>query len=712
MDKLKENGRYLFCGFLILAVMAVYGLRLADWQLINGASFLVTADKSRSDKVTMTAARGEILDVSGNGLAVNKTGYAIVFERAYMTKGTENKTVSQLIALLNQRGEKWVDVLPITRGKTGKYEFIPGSEKEAAALKSKDFLNMNSYATADDCMTELIKKYNIKGFTDAETRNIVSVRYNMTKSGFGISSPYTFAADISKDTVAIISENAQKLPGTTATVTTVREYPSGSLMPHIVGTMGAISKEEYDKLKDKGYAFNDRLGKSGIEQAFESTLRGTAGEKTVETTAKGALAFEKITVPPESGKSVYLTIDSSIQKVLNASLAQNVQATQANGRALSAQNYKGASSGHGEDCVAGGAVVLRVKDFSVLAASTYPSYDLAEYLNDTNYYSTLIQDKTKPLINRAFNGAFTPGSSFKPLVACAALQENSIFNNTIITCNHTYLRFAPSYTPTCMGTHGPITLATALQKSCNVFFFETGWRTGIDNIDLYAKRFGLGQKSGIELSETSGLLAGPAERAASGGTWQGGDTIQAAIGQSDNLFSPLQLASYVATIANNGVRLKTHLVSKVTDYTRGTTISTTQPVIADNVGVSQQNLDYVKKGMREVVQPGGTAAATFGGYGIAVAGKTGTAQVPPGSDNEIFIGFAPYDKPEIAVAVVLEHGATGKYCNQVAKDVMDAYFYGKTVDANGNLVMPNTSSAASGSSSASSNGASSAVSSR
>jgi penicillin-binding protein 2 len=318
-----------------------------------------------------------------------------------------------------------------------------------------------------------------------------------------------------------------------------------------------------------------------------------------------------------------------------------------------------------------------------------------------------MQDKARPLINRAFNGVFTPGSSFKPCVASAALQENAINDYSVITCNHTYERFAPSYTPTCMGTHGPITLSTALAKSCNVFFFETGWRVGINNMNLYAKRFGLGSKSGIEISESAGTLAGPAERSAGGGVWQGGDTIQAAIGQSDNLFSPLQLATYVATIANNGVRLKTHLVSKVTDYTRKTIVSQTEPTVVDNVGVSQQNLDYVKEGMRKVVT-GGTATSTFGSYGVAVAGKTGTAEVPPGSDNEIFIGFAPYDKPEIAVAVVLEHGATSKYCNQVAKDVLDAYFYGKTVDANGNLVMPNQPAASSGASSAASSGVSSA----
>lgn len=688
MEKLKQNGRYLFCGLLILAIMTIYVLRLVDWQLINGASFLITADKTSTATVTMTAARGEILDVNGNGLAVNKTGYAIVFDRAHMTKGTENKTIAQLIALLIKRGEKWVDELPITLDENGQYQFIAGEEKEATALKSKDFLNMNSYATAEDCMAELVRKYEVSGYSRKETRDIVSVRYNMTKSGFGISTPYTFATDVSKDTIAIISENSQKLPGATGQVTTVREYPGGALLPHIIGSVGAISKEEYDTLKDKGYALNSRLGKSGIEQAFEDTLRGTAGEKVVETNTKGELTSENVTNPPVPGNTVYLTIDSNIQKVLNASLAQNIQGTQAYGRQLCAQNYKGRSSGHGEDCVAGGAVVLRVKDFSVLAASTYPSYDLTKYLSDVNYYSSLIQDKARPLVNRAFNGVFTPGSSFKPCMACAALQENLITNSSIITCNHTYMRFAPSYTPTCLGTHGPITLSTALAKSCNVYFYEVGWRLGIDNMNLYAKRFGLGTKSGIEISESAGTLAGPAERSAAGGVWQGGDTIQAAIGQSDNLFTPLQLATYCATIANNGVRLKTHLVDKITDYTRKTTVSKTETTVVDNVGVSQKNLDYVKRGMREVVISG-TAASTFANYGIAVAGKTGTAEVPPGSDNEIFIGFAPYDNPEIAVAVVLEHGATGRYCNQVAKDVMDAYFFGKTVDANGNLVMPN-----------------------
>ncbi|MBE6821830.1 MAG: penicillin-binding protein [Ruminococcaceae bacterium] len=696
MSKLKENARYIFCGIIVMAVLAVYCLRLVDWQIVNGSSWLQKATSSSVAKVSMDAARGEILDAKGVGLAVNKTVYAIVFDRAHMPDGTANKTIAQLIALLTKRGETWEDTLPIILDKNGTYQFIAGKEKEVAALKAKDFLNMNSYATAEQCMSELVKKYEITGYTKAETRAIVSVRYNMTKSGFGLSTPYTFAKDVSKETVAIINENSSRLPGATTKVTTERQYPLGDLMPHILGYVGSISKEEYDTLKDKGYALNDRLGKTGIEQAFESALRGKQGEKVVETNKSGALESETVTKAPVSGNSVFLTIDSNLQKVLNVSLAKNVKATQQNGVKLCAQHYKGSSSKHGEDCVAGAAVVIRVKDFAILAASTYPSYDLNQYLDNTSYYSTLVKDKTHPLINRAFNGVFTPGSSFKPSVALAALQEGAISNSTVITCNHTYTRFIkqdPNFHPTCLGTHGPITLNTALAKSCNIFFYDTAYRTGIETMNLYAKRLGLGVKTGIELSESSGILAGPAERSASGGSWSYGDTVQSGIGQSDNQFTPLQLATYAATIANNGVRLKPHLVDKITDYTRTKVITQNGATEVDNAGVSAQNLKYVQQGMRSVITSG-TGASVFGHYGIAIAGKTGTAQ-GPGSDNVDFIGYAPYDNPEIAVAVVLEHGATSLYSNSIAKDIFDAYFYGKTVDASGNLVMPATHAPAS-----------------
>lgn len=701
-NKKKGIGRYIAAALLILAVAAAFGLRLADWQIVNGSTFLEEAEKTSLYKVPMDTARGEILDAKGNGLAVNRTGYAIVLDKTYLTPETENATILRLIALLGSRGEKWVDELPITLDSSGKYQFIAGRDRDIKALKAKDFLNVEPYATAEQCMQHLAERYGVEGYSPKDTRNIVSVRYNMTKSGFSVSSPYTFAEDVSKDTVAIMSENSSSLPGAQTKITTVRQYPDGSLMPQIIGTIGSISQEEYDELKSKGYAFNDTLGKSGVEQAFEDKLRGQAGQKVVEMTDKGSVASETVTKAPVPGDTIYLTIDSNLQKVLNASLAQNVKGAQAYGRELCAENYKGTSKFHGEDCVAGAAVVLRLKDFAVLAASTYPSYDLNEYLSDTNYYSTLMQDKTKPLINRAFNGVFTPGSVVKPYVALAALQEGAITTSTRILANSKYMRFADvQFTPGSIGNYGMITVSKAIEKSSNSFFYEVGYRLGITNMNLYAPHFGLGVKTGIELSESAGTLAGPSERAASGGSWWDGNTVEAAVGQDDNRFTPLQLATYVATIANNGTRLQPHLVDKITDYTRKKTVSASKPTPVDNIGVSQSYVDYIKNAMRSVAKSG-TASSVFANYGIAIGAKTGTAELGgAGSDNVTFVGFAPFDDPQIAVAVVLEHGATSKYSLTVAKDIFDAYFYGKTVDANGNLVMPSNGGNSSGSPSSS-----------
>ncbi|EJF41770.1 penicillin-binding protein, transpeptidase domain protein [Clostridium sp. MSTE9] len=690
MNRFKGLSRYIFCIVVIMAAFAVYGLRLIDWQIINGAYWLNVSTRTNTSSVKMTAARGEILDRNGNALAVNKTVYAIVFDKSAMTKDTQNKTILQLVSLLQKRGETWVDELPIQVTATGAYEYITSRQSEVDALK-KNLFRGNTYVTAEQCILELQRKYECEGYSPNQTRAILSVRYNMELSGFSVSTPYTFATGISSDTVGIISENAQNLPGATVEVTTVRDYPDGTVAPHVLGTLGAISQEEYAEEKKQGntysldnlggYAYNDSIGKSGVESYFEKYLRGTNGLKVIETTRTGAVASSTVTQAPVAGDSIYLTIDKNLQRVAQVSLANNVKGAQNEGKS-------GGSKG-GADCVAGGAVVLNVKDFSVLAAATFPSYDLNQYNSNPSYVSGLFQDKTKPMYDRALVGSFMPGSSFKPVVASAALQEGVINSSSTVTCHRVYT-FWNDYQPTCMGYHGTINVVTALQKSCNIFFYDTGRRLGIDTLDLYAKRFGLGQKTGIEINEGAGVLSSPQVRVAAGGVWNGGDVVQAAIGQADNSFTPLQLATYVSTLVNDGTRLKTHLIGKITDYNRDKVImqnDPNSPTVVDHVGVSKENLETVKKGMRAVTSVGGTASS-FANYGIAVAGKTGTAQVPPHSDNVVFVGFAPYDKPEIAVAVVLEYGAYSKYSTAVARDLFDAYFFGKTVDASGNLVFP------------------------
>lgn len=688
--KNRPAGRYLFCILFLAAVFGVYLYRLYDWQIINGDTWLTTADNSTQTTVSMTAARGEILDVNGEPLAVNRTGYAIVLDWAYMRLDTmdetvkqENETIHQIITLLDEKGEEWTDVLPIV-WQDGEYVFLPDMDKEIETLKGRDYADVNSYASAQLCMESLIEKYDVEGYTPEETRDIVSVRYNMTKNQFGLSNPYTMADDVSLEIVTILSENTQKLPGVSIQVTTTREYENTSLIPHIVGRMGKFSSMEdwENNYKDKGYAFDDSIGISGIESAFEDVLRGTDGEKVVEITSMGSVASETVTKAPAAGDTAYLTIDKRIQEVVNASLEENILGTRENGEYQNSINADGRSQNHGEDCYTGGAVVMDVKTGAILAASTYPTYDSVLAQEDASYYSSLANDTLgTPLVNKAFIGTFTPGSCFKPAVACAALEEGIITNSTVISCSHYYTRFTNGSTvgaPTCLGWHGNVSLRGALADSCNIFFFETGYQLGITAMNLYCQRFGLGVKTGIEIGESAGVLAGPNSR----DTWYQGETLNAAIGQSDNAFTPLQLCVYAATLANNGDRPRATLISKITDYTREEVKDEIELEIVENVGVSQENLDYVKEGMKAVITEG-SAKSTLGNYPIEIAGKTGTAERSSGSDNVTFIGYAPADDPRIAFSVVLDHGASGRYCQNVVRDILDAYFYDAEVCEDG-----------------------------
>lgn len=695
MEEKKKGGggRLILLGFFPLVILAVYIFRLYDWQILNGQSWLTTADHSTQTVVPMKAARGEILDSEGNPLAVNKTGYAVVFNWMYMkqetneaTIRTENETIIRLIRLLDEKKVEWVDTLPILLTAEGKYEFKKDADREISVLKGKDYADVNSYASAEICMENLMEKYGVKGYSPEESRDIVSVRYNMVKEQFSTSSPYTFAEDIPLNLVGIISENTQRLPGVTVEVTTTREYYDTALIPQIVGQMGKInSMEEYEKLKDQGYSYDDMLGRGGIEGAFEELLRGKTGEKLVETTSAGQLAGETVIKAPEAGNTIYLTIDSDLQRVANASLAKNIKGAREHGEALCEQKYRGSDSGWGEDCFAGGAVVLDVRTGAVLAAGSSPGYDSERARQDASYYKAISEEKGKPLVNKAFSGVFTPGSCFKPVVACAALEEGAINNTETIFCGGKYTRFENDNYHTCMGVHRSISLRTAIAKSCNVYFYETGFRLGISALDLYCKRFGLGVATGVETGESIGTLAGPETK---NGTWRDGDTLNASIGQSDHMFTPLQLATAVATIANNGTRLKTTVVKRVTDYTRTEVIREIKPTVADTANVSQENINFVKSGMEAVVTEG-SAQSSLGDYPIKIAGKTGTAQTS-GSDNVVFVGYAPADNPQIAIAVVLDHGSTSSYCQNVVRDLLDAYFFNATVDANGNIVMPSS----------------------
>lgn len=665
--------RSLVCLLLVAAIFVVYEARLAQWQLVDGSKYSKISDESTSFYVKLDAARGEILDKDGNTLSGNKTCYNIVMNAMTMDSD-RNPAILEAIKYLNADGISWTDKLPIRINEAGEYEFIENRDKDIEALKSADMLNMQEYATASECMTALISRYNCEGYSAEDARNIISVRYNMTRVQFSRSEPYTIATDVPMETIEKISEHSLEMKGIEVRVSAERDYSDGTIAPHILGSIGSISQEQYDSYSAagntysssnvSGYSYTDLVGQSGIESAFESTLRGINGKESVTTDSNGDVVSTQVTETPVAGNSVYLTIDKKLQQVANESLKKNVELA-----------HKGA-----EDCNAGAVVVLDVETFGVLAAATYPTYDLGLYSTDDKYYYNLLEDETKPLFNRAFDGIFTPGSVFKPLVAMAALEEGVIDTSFTVDCPGYYDYYKDGNPITCYNSiaHGIMNVSSAIKQSCNVFFLDVGRQLTINKMNIYADAFSLGKKTGIEISEASGIMSNPTEYLANHGTsWVDGLTTQAAIGQADSMFSPLQLATYCATIANDGVRLKTHLYSKTTDYDGGHTISEYEPVVECNTEISEETLNVVQEAMKSVCEEGGTAYGTFGDYGIAIAAKTGTAENPAHSDNTTFIAYAPYDNPKIAVAVVLEYGKNGTYSRAVAKDIFDQYFYGK-----------------------------------
>lgn len=656
------------CIIITLAFFVLFTARLVDWQIVHGSEYRELAKRSTSYTVQTDATRGEILDKNGDGIVVNTTHYKIVIDKLYANEETLDTNLLALINLMNLTGDKWEDTLPIEfSGNTLSYK--KGAEDEIATLLSEDYLNLDENTTAQDCFKKLLERYKIdENLSLNEQRNLVSVHYNMELTGYSSSNPYVFAKDIKRSTVSAVSENTQGVSGIDVQTYLVRKAQDSDLAPHILGALGSITEEEYEKLKDgnKTYSLTDSVGKFGIELAFESQLKGEGGMKIIKRNSDGTIVDTIETIDSKPGNTVYLTLDKKLQETAVKSLAENVKAAKAQGVATK-QSYGG--SGWGEDCETGAVVMLSVKDFSVLAAASYPTYDLNKYSQYGDYYVKLSENKNSPMYNRISVGSFACGSVYKPCVACAALEEKTITKDTEIFCKQEY-DYYPSNVVHCMHYHSDLNVTGAIAQSCNYFFAETGRRLGIETMYLYSEKFGLGEYTGIEIEESKGTLAGRDST-----NWMPGNTVQAAIGQSDNAFTPLQLAAYAATLANDGTRLKTHVVSKVTDYERTKTIEDySKPTVVDTCGISKENLDIVQKAMLEVTQnEDGTAYSMFGDYKVKVAAKTGTAE-NAGSDHTTFICYAPFDKPEVAVAVVIEHGAKGRYSMQVAKDLLDGYF--------------------------------------
>ena len=621
-------------------------------------------------------------------LAGNRSSYNIVYDALDMDYSARNATILQVLDLLMERGETWRDRLPIVLAEDGTYQYAEDSESAIAALQES--LELAEYATAEDCMSALTRRYDCQGYSREDARNVVSVRYSMTQDGFSRTSPYVIAEDVSAETVGVISEHASEWPGIETRVAVTRTYgEDGSLAPHVVGYTGVITDTQYQQAVEEGntydaednisgYKWSDTMGRSGLEAAFEEELRGKRGEETIYTDGTGTVTSTAVTTAPEEGHTIQTTLDSDLQRVANLSLEKNIQ-----------------SNTDARDATSGAVVVLDVDTFGVLACSSYPTYDVNQLVEsiagDGEYYNNLLADEDEPMVNLALNGVFAPGSVFKPVVALAALQEGQLSAATSVYCPGYYELADLRLGCTCGGGN-TWNVYGALAHSCNTFFSTVGYDLGISTLDPYAEYFGLGTTTGVELGEATGIMSNPQEyRENHGVEWTDGVTSQTAIGQADNMFTPIQLATMCATIANGGVRLQTHFLDKITDYTGETVIEEYQPAELYDAGISSDVLGVVQTGM-QMVATQGTAADVFANYPVSIACKTGTAETStpdengnkPTEPNLSFICYAPADDPQIAIAVMMEYGNSGDYARNVAKDILDQYFGYYTWDEDGN----------------------------
>ena len=637
-------------------VLGFYTLRLVKMQIVEGEAYQALANSSYVRLQEEPAARGEIVDRYGRPLAVNRVGYNITFDRAFLPQGEENEVILRLTEIMEGTEDEWIDRLPITLQEP--FAYLEGYEGQVTRLKNR--LGLGEYATAQDAMHWLTDRYGLEDYTPEEARKIAAVRYEMEQQGFNLSTPYTFAEDVQSSTMIKVEERGFELPGVGATQSAVREYVEPDLAPHLIGQIGPIYAEELEQLQDEGYSGTDLIGKSGIEQAYEEELRGTDGTRQITVSSTGDILDITTTKEPIPGNTIMLTIDRDLQRVAQEALKaqiKNLQATAAEGR--------------GKEADSGAVVAIEVATGDVLACATYPSYSLDTYNQD---YSQLASDPLRPLWNRALYGTYRPGSIFKPNVAVAALTEGVITPDTIVNCTRIYTYY-DDYQPSCLYYNGPINVVGALQVSCNYFFYDVGRQLGIDKIAEYATRFGLGQPTGIELPEETGHAATPELKLElTGEEWVPGDTLQAAIGQQENQFTPLQLANYTATLANNGTRMKVNLVRAIKSADFEETIYDRVPQVVEQID-SPDAFETVRQGMILASLPGGTSSATFGDYPISVASKTGTPETSAVMVNSTYICYAPAEDPVIAVAVVIEKGWQGYTGAPVAKAIFDEYFF-------------------------------------
>ena len=654
------------------AVMGLFVLRLIFLQLVNGDDFKAQATNTTDYNFTVTAARGDIVDSSGRRIATSTTSYNVVLNKLLMGDRDLDTMLQQIVELLRENGESWNDTLLIGQpDAAGHYEFTDddtstSDQKQLADMK--DTLGLQQYATADDVMEMLVEKNNLQGFSLEWQRVLAGIHYEMDRQAFSNVNNFVMAENVSAATVATIKEHSLQLPGVEIVETSARSYEQSDIIPAVLGRVGKITAEKWKvtdsdgnvtyPLREKGYNMNDILGISGLESAYEDELRGKDGVETITRNSDGVIVDTQLTTVPEPGHTVQLTIDSNFQRAVDKALAENIDMIN---RVYNTGDMKAAAAA---------AVVIDVKDGGVLAASNYPSFDQNLYATNYSEYSS---DPGLPLFNRALQGLYTAGSTFKPAVAVAALDSGLINQYSTVFCNGVYNYFK-DYHPKCTrhGHSGNIDVVTAIKWSCNIFFYDVGRRLTSDVYDAYAYKLGLGQRTGVEVSEATGRLTTKNDS-----NYTASLDVQAAIGQGNTVVTPIQLATYAATLANNGVRYRTHFVKAILDTNTGKVLSETQPEVMDVIEGTGNTFELVREGMKQVPS---TISGKISSYPIAIACKTGTPQrsetYAPGKHylNAMMVAYLPADDPEIAIGISIEYGGYGARAGDLVVDIANAYF--------------------------------------
>lgn len=665
MNKNPYRKRLIVILSLLAAILCLYTALLLYYQGINGDQYRALSMSSNARREIVEASRGVLTDRNGKVLVSNRLTYTLKFSDDELTDDAAcNSAVWRLLDLFQQKGISWVDPLPLT--KDAPYTLTTDSPGELFTnwlynhdIPHKESETVTLELTGAPLLAKLREIYKISDdYTDAQARLIAGVRYGAAV----LSDSYVIAEDIP---VTFISEVIDGHFAGVSTGSSSQRVYNTTYAAHILGRISRIFAEDWDQYKDKDYSMDALVGKGGAEEAFEQYLHGVNGVKLITTDENGKTTGELYTKEPQPGNTVALTIDIDLQKVAEDSLAEKISA-------MTSQD--GVSRG-------GAAAVIGVGTGEILALASYPTYDLSKF---DDLYDTWVKDPALPMFNRATDGTYAPGSTFKLCTSVAALESGIITPSSTIVDRgiYTYYSFPQ---PRCWiyssggGTHGAVNVSQAITVSCNYFFYEVGRLTGIKTLDSYASQFGLGEHTGIEIGDSTGVLASPEYAEAIGEEWTDGQTITAAIGQSYNLFTPLQLANYMATVVSGGDHYKAHLLKSVKTYDNSSVVYASNEAPLNHVDMSEETLQSIKEGTRNLAT--GSLSYYFNDCIVSAGCKTGTAETASSLANGCFVAYAPYDDPQIAVCVVIEQGTAGANLASIAVDLINAYFSNASASA-------------------------------